>query len=134
MDGPEGSVTRACVSEAHGARIVSDIRSADPGLAIVSRSVVRFLRIDGLEIQGNGSEGHGLVLTCVRRGRYIYNFCLRDIIVEGCGGDGCRMTGNVFEGQVFNAYRSEEHKSELQSLMHHPYAVFCLKKKNHTIS
>src|SRR3546814_9005508 len=26
--------------------------------------------------------------------------------------------------------RSEEHTSELQSLMRHPYAVFCLKKKN----
>src|SRR3546814_8991170 len=25
--------------------------------------------------------------------------------------------------------RSEEHTSELQSLMRHPYAVFCLKKK-----
>src|SRR3546814_5035925 len=30
--------------------------------------------------------------------------------------------------------RSEEHTSELQSLMRHSYAVFCLKKKNkHTI-
>src|SRR3546814_7569381 len=27
--------------------------------------------------------------------------------------------------------RSEEHTSELQSLMRIPYAVFCLKKKNH---
>src|SRR3546814_9937461 len=30
-------------------------------------------------------------------------------------------------------YRSEEHTSELQSLMRISYAVFCLKKKNHTI-
>src|SRR3546814_8685914 len=32
------------------------------------------------------------------------------------------------------ALRSEEHTSELQSLMRHSYAVFCLKKKknNHT--
>src|SRR3546814_3563348 len=29
--------------------------------------------------------------------------------------------------------RSEEHTSELQSLMRISYAVFCLKKKNHTI-
>src|SRR3546814_8804007 len=29
-------------------------------------------------------------------------------------------------------YRSEEHTSELQSLMRISYAVFCLKKKNHT--
>src|SRR3546814_9383624 len=30
------------------------------------------------------------------------------------------------------AFRSEEHTSELQSLMRISYAVFCLKKKNHT--
>src|SRR3546814_9782198 len=29
------------------------------------------------------------------------------------------------------AQRSEEHTSELQSLMRNSYAVFCLKKKNH---
>src|SRR3546814_8057494 len=29
------------------------------------------------------------------------------------------------------AHRSEEHTSELQSLMRISYAVFCLKKKNH---
>src|SRR3546814_8277363 len=29
------------------------------------------------------------------------------------------------------AYRSEEHTSELQSLMRLSYAVFCLKNKNH---
>src|SRR3546814_5417986 len=31
----------------------------------------------------------------------------------------------------FAIYRSEEHTSELQSLMRISYAVFCLKKKNH---
>src|SRR3546814_8611091 len=30
--------------------------------------------------------------------------------------------------------RSEEHTSELQSLMRHSYAVFCLKKKNQLAS
>src|SRR3546814_7081937 len=30
-------------------------------------------------------------------------------------------------------FRSEEHTSELQSLMRISYAVFCLKKKNHVI-
>src|SRR3546814_8078491 len=30
------------------------------------------------------------------------------------------------------ADRSEEHTSELQSLMRHSYAVFCLKKQQHT--
>src|SRR3546814_2113305 len=32
----------------------------------------------------------------------------------------------------FNACRSEEHTSELQSLMRISYAVFCLKKKKET--
>src|SRR3546814_1070174 len=31
------------------------------------------------------------------------------------------------------SHRSEEHTSELQSLMRISYAVFCLKKKKHTI-
>src|SRR3546814_2339410 len=31
-----------------------------------------------------------------------------------------------------SAFRSEEHTSELQSLMRSSYAVFCLKKKQHT--
>src|SRR3546814_5182889 len=31
--------------------------------------------------------------------------------------------------KVWNNYRSEEHTSELQSLMRISYAVFCLKKK-----
>src|SRR3546814_3334978 len=35
-------------------------------------------------------------------------------------------------GQVFQRLRSEEHTSELQSLMRNSYAVFCLKKKNIT--
>src|SRR3546814_7180124 len=34
------------------------------------------------------------------------------------------------QAQLFEALRSEEHTSELQSLMRISYAVFCLKKKN----
>ncbi|HZD26083.1 MAG TPA: glycosyl hydrolase family 28-related protein, partial [Alphaproteobacteria bacterium] len=103
-NGKHGNVTHACAIQAQGARLLSTIRSGEPVLEIVSHSVVRFLRIDGLEIQGNGHEGHGLALTCVERGRYLYNFSLRDLVVQGCGGDGCRLTGNVFEGQIFNSY------------------------------
>src|SRR3546814_2010870 len=35
-----------------------------------------------------------------------------------------------FDPFTFNIYRSEEHTSELQSLMRISYAVLCLKKKN----
>src|SRR3546814_9325088 len=33
-----------------------------------------------------------------------------------------------------NSWRSEEHTSELQSLMRKSYAVFCLKKKKHKVT
>src|SRR3546814_1441923 len=42
--------------------------------------------------------------------------------------------GGVFTDDLIDAYielRSEEHTSELQSLMRISYAVFCLKKKKH---
>src|SRR3546814_10271745 len=42
---------------------------------------------------------------------------------EACGGGGRR-------GIRFSVGRSEEHTSELQSLMRISYAVFCLKKKS----
>src|SRR3546814_987052 len=38
--------------------------------------------------------------------------------------------GNVRE-RLLNRYRSEEHTSELQSIMRIAYAVFCLKKNKH---
>src|SRR3546814_1075410 len=38
----------------------------------------------------------------------------------------------VFEGAGLDHQRSEEHTSELQSLMRISYAVFCLKKKKTT--
>src|SRR3546814_1640048 len=46
-----------------------------------------------------------------------------------------RLTGGLHVTDASNAsrtmLRSEEHTSELQSLMRISYAVFCLKKKNH---
>src|SRR3546814_8363932 len=40
----------------------------------------------------------------------------------------CSTSGRIFVSPVRN-HRSEEHTSELQSLMRISYAVFCLKKK-----
>src|SRR3546814_10280804 len=40
--------------------------------------------------------------------------------------------GDVVRHALGRAVRSEEHTSELQSLMRISYAVFCLKKKNKT--
>src|SRR3546814_4000479 len=43
-------------------------------------------------------------------------------------GDGCPLSGRTWR------IRSEEHTSELQSLMRISYAVFCLKKKKRHIT
>src|SRR3546814_6263021 len=42
--------------------------------------------------------------------------------------------GEQFRGRHLVHRRSEEHTSELQSLMRISYAVFCLKKKNNRIA
>src|SRR3546814_5804372 len=60
--------------------------------------------------QGSG-QPHGLQVIAVRK---------RDVCLEQSA---CRQSGRP-------RIRSEEHTSELQSLMRISYAVFCLKKKN----
>src|SRR3546814_3480124 len=47
-------------------------------------------------------------------------------------GDNLLRTLNAVRERVGDMYRSEEHTSELQSLMRISYAVFCLKKKKKT--
>src|SRR3546814_4329434 len=44
-------------------------------------------------------------------------------------GNGLLCTGVLFQHMRDDEFRSEEHTSELQSLMRISYAVFCLKKK-----
>ncbi len=101
---PAAHVTHSSGIIAHGARLRSSIEDGSNVLEIVSRSTFRFLQIHGLEIRGNGKEGTGLLLECDQWGRYLYNFSLNDVIVHGCGGDGSRLIGNVFEGQLYNCY------------------------------
>src|SRR3546814_8049431 len=51
---------------------------------------------------------------------------------SGATGTGLQVTGNASfgdESKLALRLRSEEHTSELQSLMRISYAVFCLKKK-----
>src|SRR3546814_8382316 len=51
------------------------------------------------------------------------------VIPEDYGGLGLPVTTYAKIVEAVSAVRSEEHKSELQSLMRNSYAVFCLKKK-----
>src|SRR3546814_7186030 len=58
---------------------------------------------------------------------------------EARGNAGARTAGaaavavDLFDREGTRALRSEEHTSELQSLMRISYAVFCLNKKKHNI-
>src|SRR3546814_10199735 len=55
----------------------------------------------------------------------------RDAVAIGIGGKPrADIVGRLF-GRRWRPRRSEEHTSELQSLMRISYAVFCLKKKKH---
>src|SRR3546814_9379716 len=50
---------------------------------------------------------------------------------RGCVGEQCNSwRDSTNRWMKLGAHRSEEHTSELQSLMRISYAVFCLKKKN----
>jgi hypothetical protein len=110
-EGERGNITRHHGILAHGARLLSSIADGGNVLEVICRSTVRFLTIEGLDILGGGREGNGLHLECEYKEHYLYNFCLRDIVVQGCGGDGARLIGNVFEGQLINVYLRDNRKN-----------------------
>jgi hypothetical protein len=110
-EGQRGDVTRHHGIMAHGARLQSVIADGGNVLEFICRSTVRFLTLEGLDILGGGREGHGLLLECEHKEHYLYNFCLRDTVVQGCGGDGVRMIGNVFEGRLINVYVRDNKKN-----------------------
>lgn len=111
VEGDRGDITRHHGIMAHGARLQSSIQGGGNVLEVICRSTVRFLTIEGLDILGSGGEGNGLYLECEHKEHYLYNFCLRDLVVQGCGGDGIRLIGNVFEGQLINVYLRDNKKN-----------------------
>src|SRR3546814_3425633 len=67
-------------------------------------------------------------------GRYLADLGAEVIKIEPPGGEDSRRWHPQFGGvSGYFATRSEEHTSELQSLMRISYAVFCLKKKTHKV-
>lgn len=101
---PRNHMTRNSGIIAHGARLISTIEDGSNVVELESNATVRFVLVEGLEIKGSGRDGHGIAVACEVNGKYFYNFCLRDVFVQNCGGDGCNMVGNIFEGQMINCY------------------------------
>src|SRR3546814_5987664 len=95
-------------------------------LLTVKRVMRALLEFDSLAWKraGAATRGHGKVETA----------CFR---LRRCAGRrACRSHDHDTSYPVHSArrrplFRSEEHTSELQSLMRISYAVFCLKKKKH---
>src|SRR3546814_6877614 len=88
------------------------------GGACVARQCARTAQCGGagrLSLERAGAAGRGDHVRSLR------------LAVEAEAHDGCE--GRDGSGAVIGG-RSEEHTSELQSLMRISYAVFCLKKKN----
>jgi hypothetical protein len=111
LEGVRGNVGHNHGISAHGARLVSAIADGSNVLEFISRTTRRFLLIEGLDVLGGGREGNGLHFECEHKEHFLYNLCLRDVVVQGCGGDGCHMIGNVFEGQVINSYFRDNKKN-----------------------
>src|SRR3546814_4902163 len=60
------------------------------------------------------------------------SFCMKPLIWPSASFQNCLIQGLCsIANLVMPSQRSEEHTSELQSLMRISYAVFCLKKKKH---
>src|SRR3546814_5086796 len=74
----------------------------------VNLSGRQFTRIDLVRMVTDSLEGTGLNADCLK----------------------LEITESALMENAQRSARSEEHTSELQSLMRNSYAVFCLKKKN----
>src|SRR3546814_7676386 len=96
----------------------------------------------------NTNASYGIITASGIRSSVVqqYHSNIANNVIKGCRRQGilnsvdyAKITNNTIDG-VQNATlgdailnRSEEHTSELQSLMRISYAVFCLKKKNNQI-
>src|SRR3546814_6146101 len=73
---------------------------------------------------------HAIKQDCEERHVELAGNCCRGHSLSCSRGAGEEET--LTRGEAMRFERSEEHTSELQSLMRISYAVFCLKKKTHT--
>src|SRR3546814_3631976 len=110
-------------------------------IACPGRIAIRLDQLQDLDAYRpfGGRPLHGRIIGIVHRWSRADNVLLEEGELQSVHVDEQRFVGDVvFAMRGIFAHverivetRSEEHTSELQSLMRISYAVFCLKKKNH---
>src|SRR3546814_9275782 len=110
MGGECGCLSGVCERGRAGDRALVLARGGFPsnGAGLPARPPMRFGTAGDHRGRNDGADGRGGRGGRGRRGKHVE----RRILFHGC------------------SQRSEEHTSELQSLMRISYAVYCLKKKN----
>src|SRR3546814_3172036 len=88
------------------------------------------LRVNVKVVEGTRERVQAFEGVCIARKKagLHSSFTVRKISY----GEGVERVFPLYSPRVASIERSEEHTSELQSLMRISYAVFCLKKKNQT--
>src|SRR3546814_9596172 len=104
----------ACVRKERGAEALEFVYSLFPRLAE--------RRGQGVHLMSGGEQ------QMVAMGRALMSWPRLLLLDEPSGGLAPKVIGEIAEA-LFTLKRSEEHTSELQSLMRISYAVFCSKKK-----
>src|SRR3546814_7704532 len=87
---------------------------------VASPSLTRYNGYSAVEVVGAPAPGHASGEAMQTMARLVND--------ELPAGFGLEWSGQSYQEIISG--RSEEHTSELQSLMRNSYAVFCLKKKN----
>src|SRR3546814_7043014 len=99
----------------------------------VAFTLGRFFRFPARTFSGFLFSAGNPFLLCLLGGKTGFLCALLFLDAAGLGLFGFAL--GLFRRLAFGfGLRSEEHTSELQSLMRISYAVFCLKKQNHKIN
>src|SRR3546814_2425055 len=104
------------------------MRISDWSSDVCSSDLRPQVKID--EFAGLSQLGIGAILRRVARLRHRKQHQVGNLEHRNFLGPSTRFAKNDSLIVIFAERRSEEHTSELQSLMRISYAVFCLKKKN----
>src|SRR3546814_5259287 len=89
-----------------------------------------FGEIDGLDVLHANVDETTLHFTVFVEANSFAGFHLFPALIATPSGEAGGRGSFAGDNRIEGRFRSEEHTSELQSLMRISYAVFCLKKKN----